>query len=48
MVLVAHAMKLPGESKVANLNRAVVHDEQVGRLDVSVHDSSRVNELEAT
>jgi hypothetical protein len=37
----------PGESKVAQLNTAILVNQDVGRLEVPVHDASRVEEVNA-
>ena len=46
IVLRDDSMKLARKSEIANLHCTVLHDEQVGRLDVAVHDSRRVHILE--
>ena len=47
VVLTVDPVELPRQAKVADLHRAVLGNEQVGRLDVAVHDSRRVNVLQA-
>ncbi len=48
IILGDNPMQLASEPKVTDFDCAVLHDEQIGGLDVSMHNSRRVNVFEAT
>ncbi len=48
VVLGDNSMQLASKAKVTNFDSAVLHDEQISWLDVSMHDSRRVNIFETT